>query len=360
MDRREFLKSTGAAAAAATTATAAVAETIPPSPNASELAAPNLASGARELRLATPWPDSVSGPADQVRRLAQRIASMSGGRYRIAFVSAAGNGLDAVRAGEADLYYASEHDHLEAHRALAYFAGLPGNRAIGARHLSAWMLVGGGQALWDDLAGGFGVKALLAGHTGERPYFLATRRLDDVSELAGEKVAVAGLAREVVRGLGLVPVTLPLSHVAGALSAGDLLAVELGGAIASHSLGLFSAAGVFVGASLNRTGSAISLGMRRSLWDGLSASDQAIVTAAAAAEYDLALAEEETHRRLLTAGKRWPIAHELWHTIRSVGDAVVAHVAASDTQAQRINAGYVAFRRALLGDDPHEALPETA
>jgi hypothetical protein len=108
----------------------------------------------------------------------------------------------------------------------------------------------------------------------------------------------------------------------------------------------------FVGASLNRTGSAMSLGFRRSLWDGLCAGDQAIFAAAAAAEYDLALAEEETYRRVLTAGKKRPVAHELSRTILRLGDAVVAHVAASDAHAQRINAGHVAFRRALLGDEP--------
>jgi len=353
MDRREFLKSTGAAAAAASAATAAVAETAAPAPPGSAtLAAPALATGVRELRLAIAWPDGVCGPADQARRLGQRIAAISGGRYRIAYTAGIANGLAAVRAGDADLYYASEHGHLDAHRALAYFAGLPGNRAIGARHLSAWMLVGGGQQAWDDLAVEFGVKAMLAGHTGERPYFLARRRMDDVSGLSGEKVAVLGLARDVARGLGLVPVTLPAADAAGALARGDLLAVELGGAIASHGLGLLDTAGVFAGASLNPTGSAMSLGLSRSLWDGLSASDQAIFAAAAAAEYDLALAEEDTYRRVLAGGRTWAIAHELSRTMRSIGDAVVAHVAAADAHAQRINAGYVAFGRALLGDEP--------
>ncbi len=118
-----------------------------------------------------PWPDAVSGPADQAHRLAQRIAAMSDGRYRIDVVPGAGNGLAAVRAGEADLYHGSEHDHLDQHRALAYFAGLPGDRGIAARHLTAWMLVGGGQTLWDELAGDFGIKALLAGHSGDQALF---------------------------------------------------------------------------------------------------------------------------------------------------------------------------------------------
>jgi TRAP-type mannitol/chloroaromatic compound transport system substrate-binding protein len=352
MDRREFLKSTGAAAAAATATTAAVAESATAAAAPSGVAAPNLATGIVELRLAISWPDAVAGPADQARRLGQRLAAMTGGRYRIAFVTGIGDGLAAVRTGEADLYYASEHDHLGPHRALAFFAGLPGDRGIAARHLSAWMLVGGGQQLWDDLAGDLGVKAMLAGHTGEQPCFVASRRVSEMSELAGGKVAVSGLARDVVRGFGLEPAAIPVARTADALARGELVAAECGGAITSYALGLLRAASCSAGTSVNRHGSTVSIGIRRSLWDSLSASDQALFGAAAAAEFELALAEEEAHRRLLypasLAAYTWPVAPELSRTIQRVADAVVAHVAASDTHAQRINAGYEAFRRALL------------
>ena len=73
------------------------------------------------------------------------------------------------------------------------------------------MLAGGGQQLWDDLAANFDVKAMLAGHTGEQPCFVASRRVSDVGELAGGKVAVSGLARDVVRGFGLEPVATPVA-----------------------------------------------------------------------------------------------------------------------------------------------------
>jgi hypothetical protein len=49
----------------------------------------------------------------------------------------------------------------------------------------------------------------------------------------------------------------------------------------------------------------------------------------------------------------------LERAISRVSDAVVAHVAASDAQAQRINASYVAFRRIALGYDVRGAGPAT-
>ena len=356
MDRREFLRTTGAAAATAATAAEATAQRLPA---AAQVAAPAVVKGLQELRLAMPWPDSVSGFADQAHRLGQRINVLSEGRYRIAFITGVGSGLDAVRSGEADLYHGTEHDHLDAHRALAYFAGLPGDRGIAPGHLAAWMLIGGGQELWDDLAGNFGVKAMLAGHSGDRACFLAARRIEAMSELAGKRVSVTGLACDVVRGFGLEPAAVRAPDLAAAMARGDILAAEWGGAIANLSLGLTNVAPYSVGTSINRRGAALSLGMRRSLWDSLTATDQAIFATAAAAEFQLALAEEEAHRRLLypepPADKTWPLAHDLERVIRRVADAVVAHVAAADANAQRINAGYVAFRRALSGDKPPSA-----
>ena len=354
MDRRAFLKTTGAAAAAASTAGVAAAE---PMLQAREVAAPAVVKGLRQLRLAIASRDSVSGPADQARRLAQRIATMSEGRYGFDIVPGAASGFAAVRAGDADLYHGSEHDHLDQHRALAYFAGLPGDRGIAAHSLSAWMLVGGGEVLWDDLAGEFGIKAMLAGHRGDQTSFVATRRIAAMSELAGEKVAVTGLARDVVRGFGLEPATIAAGDVAEAMTRGDVLAAELGGALTTHALGVTAAAPYCVGTSINRHGSAVSLGMRRAFWDGLGPTDQAIFAAAAAAELQLALAEDEAHRRLLSsaAARAWPLAAELHRTICRVADAVVAQVAASDPRAQRINAAYMGFRHMVLGDD---ATPE--
>lgn len=350
MDRREFLKTSGGAAAVASTATAVAAQT---NPATEPVAAPAVAKGLRELRVAMPWPDATFGLADQAHRLAQRITTMSDGRYRIAFQGGVANGLEAVRAGEADLYFASEHDHLDAHRALSYFAGLPGDRAIAPHHLAGWMLIGGGQTLWDDFAGNLGIKAMLAGHAGNRACFLATRRISTMSELTGERAAVQGLARDVARGLGMTPVAIGAAQLPAALASGDILAAEWGGAITSHALGIMSVAPFAVGASINKHGSALSLGMSRTAWDRLGATDQAIFAAAAATEYQTALAEEDSHRRLLypepPLEKVWSLATELERAIRRVAGAVVAHVAASDADAQRINAGFMGFRTAMLG-----------
>lgn len=350
MDRRDFLKSTAAAAAAATATAAVVAETAYAEATP---AAPALNRGPQELRLALPWADGFAGPVDQAHRLGRSIAAMSEGRFRIVPTFGVADGLAAVRSGEADLYFGSEADHLDAHRGLAFFSGLPGDLGIDPHRLQAWITTGGGQALWDDLSADLGVKAILAGHTGVRSHLLSTECIETMGALAGRKAHVQGLARDVARGLGLDPVSIAPAQLADAMQRGDVLLAESGGAITSYALGLPRVAPYWPGASINRNGLALALGFRRALWERLGTSEQAMLTAAAAVEFQLALAEEEGHGHLLypepPAARTWPIAAELSHAIRRVADAVVAHAAGSDSRTRRINDSYTAFSRSRTG-----------
>ena len=349
MDRREFLKSTGAAAAAtAAAATQAVAT------EAGTARAPAVNRGLKELRLAVPFNDGFAGAADYAHRLARTIGELSAGRIRVTPAFGIANVADAVRAGDADLFFDMADNQLDVHRGFAYFAGLPGDQGVSPRDLQTWIAVGGGQVLWDDLAADADVKPLLAGHTGSQSLMLATRRVDAMATLAGRKVHVSGLARDVARGLGLEVVSLPADAIAAAMRADDIEIAECGGAVVSYALQIPAAAPYLAGTSINQNGRAMLLGIRRGLWDRLDSSEQGMLGAAAAAEFQLSLSEEEAHRPMLHPApgtdRSWPIAAELNHAIQRVAAAVVAHAAGSDARSRRIAASYAAFRASVNGE----------
>lgn len=345
MDRRGFLKSSGAAAAAVAASATAVADSAP--------AAPAVSRGPKELRLAVSYGDNVAGPADWAHRLARNIAELSGGRYRLVSTFGLNDASAAVRAGAADFCFDTVNTLLDLHPGFAYFAGLPGDHGLPARDLQTWIAVGGGEALWDDLAGDAGLKPLLAAHTGARPFMLATKRIESMHGLAGHKIHVEGLARDVARGLGLDVVAVPSGQLASAMQQGDVHIAECGGAIASYALGLLPVAPYSSGASLNRSGTAMFLGVRKGLWDSLGASERALLAHAANGEYQASLSEEEAHRHLLYPAPRadqiWPFAAELEYAVHRVAAAVVAHAAGTDYRSRRIAASYTAFRNATLG-----------
>ena len=155
MDRRDFLKVGGAAAV-----TAGGAGTAAQS-------APAILPGATELRLASP--DLPDVPGFGPDRLARRIELATGGRYRITATS------DATAA---ELVFGSVNRHRDHHPAFAFFAGLPLGLGLDAARHQAWLAIGGGQMLWDDLAGRFGFKPLVAGHTGPSSGIWTARRLE--------------------------------------------------------------------------------------------------------------------------------------------------------------------------------------
>jgi len=342
MDRREFLKSTGAAAAASSAvATGAAAAEAAPS-------APATSRGLQRLRLAIAWQDGFAGPADWAHRLALRIDGLSSGRWHVVPAFDVVDAHAAVERGDADLCFASADALIDAHRAFAYFAGLPGSRGLAPRQLQSWIAIGGGQTLWDDLAGDAGIKPLLSAHSGPRSLMLATEPVETMGALGGRKAYVTGLARDVARGLGLDVVAVTPGGVSDAMHRGALDVAELGGAIVSYAAGLPQAAPYTAGTQINRNGRAFFLGVRRAFWDGLPASDQALLESAAAEEFRLSLAEEEVHGRLLhpapPAHRVWTIAGELAHAIDRVAEAVVAHAAGSDARSRRIADSHAAFR----------------
>lgn len=368
MDRRSFLKTTTAAAAAsAAAAPLAISEAKAAAADAAPMSAPAVHTSARELILAMPWRDSVTGPADQAFRIARRLESALDGRWRITPRFHAHGGLEAVMTADADLYFGTENHNLSVHPAFAYFAALPGAGTFNADDHTAWLTIGGGQELWDDLAAEFNVKPFLAGHLGRWPGLWSTRPIDSLADLAGLRVSVQGLARDVMRGAGAEPVHVPAEDLAAALLSGEIAAAEYGGPLTSLALGLPTAAAHINGFGVLEGGIALSLGIRRSLWDRLGNADRTIVTAVAAQSAQVSIAEMRSHEKPLRALIREqfgvsfrPLPSDVAIALDRVAEAVVALTAGLDDTARRIDRSYHAFRDAAWGLDGAARVPEVS
>jgi TRAP-type mannitol/chloroaromatic compound transport system substrate-binding protein len=346
MDRREFLITSGGAAVAATSAMPAAAET--------QDTRGALADAGRQdgiLRLAMPWADTPQGPADSVRRFARRIETLTEGRHRIEITS--GKGPDSG----ADIVHGTAHDFAALDPAFAYFAGLPGSGGLAAQDLADWIAIGGGQMLWDDLAGLHGWKPLLTGHMGDAPPLWSRSPISSLKDLEGQRVAAPGLGADVARALG-AEVFEPLAphDAAKALADGSLFAAEAGGLLSSFVSGIPRAALHGTGYGFNGRGTALALHIRQTVWERMTEADKAIFSAAAAEEFQLSLAEARAHmgvtRQVLSTYMRvklapWP--NDVVDALERVAEATIAHVAGQNERAMRIDQSYMAFRSMLSG-----------
>ena len=259
MHRRDFLKTTSAAAAGAAAASAA-------KQLRTSQATAQAHAGATHLVLATGSDaDAATGPAHQ---LARRIETVSAGR--IAVEVSAG-------APRADLTLVDTHEHTRHHPAFAFFAGLPGSLGLDSAELPAWLAIGGGQMLWDELAAGHGFKPLLAGHTGPGVGLWTNRALEATSHFAGVRIAATGLAAVALRALGAETVSVPPAALKAALAQGRIDAAEWLGPLAAASPDMRPLTGrVYTTARLTPAGAATVLAVRLEIWNRLDGAQRAI------------------------------------------------------------------------------------
>lgn len=361
MDRRDFLKSTSAAALAVGSATVAAAHAAKAADDAQAMAAPSVVPKRRELRMVSLWPDAVMGPGDHVRRFAKRIEAATEHRWVIEIADAPAVGADAFKAvmtGEADLYVGHEHAHRELHPAFSYFAGLPCRTGMDVDQLNAWLVAAGGQELWDELAGEFNMKGLVIGHSG-RAHGLWTRHpVRATTDLKNRRIRTVGLAVDILLAIGAEatettpassPDNLAMGHIDGTevIGAGELTAL-------AHTFSSRERSTVHTTLAINNTGYGISLGLRRSVWDGFAESERVILAALASEARTAGSAETRTEEAATAhmyeaasqfvtfVGSQRYI--DLARPLTRIAETIVADVAGHDEHSRRINASYMAFK----------------
>lgn len=344
MDRRDFLRSTGGLAAVAAGCAVATPAGAEPPMAACEGQHP------RTLSFVHPWAESHAGLADDALRIAHRVqAALNAVGARDVQCE-----LHAMATASADFTIAPVASDTARHPAFAYFGGLPGPHALTPSELEGWLATGGGQALWDDLAAEHGFKPLLAGHTGTNPVLWSKSPISNPEEVAGLKVVARGLDQDVIRALGAVPVTGDEASLESALSAHDTSAAVWGSHVHASAAGIPARFPHGLAGALGSSGSALVLKIDLAVWRNLSPAEQAAIEAATSAEFRAALADTEATRQAVQnamsvrfGAKVETPAATFAAAVSRIAAAVIAHTAAHDSTASRIDRSYGAYLRAI-------------
>ncbi len=256
--------------------------------------APAIVTKKRQLKMVTSWPKNFPGLGTGAERLAKRIEALSGGDITVK-VYAAGElvgalgGFDAVSQGKADMYHAAEYYWQGKSPAFNFFAAVP--MGMTASEMNAWVRFEGGQELWDELSGGFGVKPFLAGNTGVQMGGWFQRDMNKLEDFQGLRIRMPGLGGEVLKRLGSTPVTKQGGEIFQALSQGNIDATEWIGPWNDLAFGFHSIVKNYYYPGIHEPGTTLSLGLNKALWEDMSPREQAIVSASAATENDTMYAE---------------------------------------------------------------------
>lgn len=266
--------------------------------SASVLSAPAvIAQGAvTEWKLVTSWPKNLPGPGVTAQRIADQVALLSGGAFKIRLFAAgelvpALGVFDAVSNGTADMAHTASFFWQGKIPASVYFTAVPFG-LLPHEHIS-WIEQGGGQALWDELYAPFGIKPVMAGNTGVQMGGWYKKPLLSLDDLRGLKIRMPGLGGEVMRRLGAAPVGLPPGELFQALQTGVLDATEFLGPWSDRAMGFQKAARYYYSPGFhepNGTGEAL---FNQAAYDALPTEFQAILIEACRAENGRALAESD-------------------------------------------------------------------
>ncbi|MGI9374298.1 MAG: TRAP transporter substrate-binding protein [Hyphomicrobiales bacterium] len=227
MKRRDFLKA--GAAGAATTA----------------LATPAIAQDKRQWKMVTAWPKNLPGPGVAAQKLADRITTLSGGQLEVKLYAAGelvpGRGVfDAVSEGTAELYHAVPAYWGSKSKGILMFGSQP--FGLRADEQVGWLQHGGGQALYDEMYGRFGLKPFLCGNSGPQWQGWFRTEIKSAEDLKGLKFRTTGLASEMCAKLGMAVQAMGGRDMFQALQTGALDAGEFIGPWTDSALGFYQVA----------------------------------------------------------------------------------------------------------------------
>ena len=322
---------------------------------AAPLSAPAIAQSApRVLTLVTSWPRNSPVIPQSAERIASTITLLTGGQITFEIFHS-GEKVepfevqDAVAAGNADCYHSIEQYFIEKHPAFAFFSAVP--FGLVASEMSGWLKFGGGQALWDELAGSFGIVAFMAGSPGAQMGGWFPRPIATKDDLAGMRFRIPGAAGRIYKDAGMDTLNLPGSELVDALFSGQIDAVEWIGPYLDLDYGFVKLLPHYMYPGWHDPGGIRSFGINKAVFDELGPVERQVIQAAASRENTLLEAElNRLNGESVVSMKREYGAEvhrfpdELLAELFQLASKAMSDIGAFDELSQRTHTSYMAYR----------------
>lgn len=338
-DRRDVLKFGGTATAGLVTSLAAPAKVGAQNPVM--------------WRMATPWPRNTPGVFASASRLAESITLMSGGRLQVSAHPAGeivppNKIFDAVSDAKVEMGHGSAHYWRERDPAFQFFTGLP--FGLTAKEHAGWLYFGGGQGLWEQAYGPFGVIPFLAGNSGTQAGGWFVNEIRKPEDLHGLKFRISGMGADVMKLLGAVPVDIPPSDIFPAMRSGEMGGAEWFGPWNDLAFGFHKLARYYYLPGFHEISAALELTVNAAAFAKLEPALQEIVRRAAMAAANETLADFTYHNALsleLIETKTSAIVHAFPPAVlKAFGDAsaqATEELGAANRLARTTKISYFAY-----------------
>ena len=256
--------------------------------------APAISRNRKRLNMVTTWPKNLPGLGMAAERVAEQVSLLTDGLIEV-HVYAAGElvpafeSFDAVADGSADMYHGAEYYWKAKSEGFPFFTAVP--MGMTAQEIMGWIDFGGGQELWDELSGQFGVKCFQAANTGHQMGGWFKKEINSLDDMNGLKMRIPGQGGDVLRALGGSAVALSGGEIYQALQTGQIDATEWVGPWNDFYLGFYREAPFYYGPGFHEPGAVLGVGINLGVWESLAPSEQAAIQTACQSVNHLSLGE---------------------------------------------------------------------
>lgn len=331
---------------------------------AAALATPAIAQDKRQWKMVTAWPKNLPGPGVAAQMLADRITALSGGRIEVKLFAAGelvpGRGVfDAVSEGTAELYHAVPAYWGSKSKGILLFGSQP--FGLRADEQVGWMIHGGGQTLYDEMYGRFGLKPFLCGNSGPQWQGWFNKEINSVDDLKGLRFRTTGLASEMCAKLGMAVQAMGGRDMFQALQSGALDAGEFIGPWTDSALGFYQVAKNYYWPGVGEPSSAEECAVNANAYNDLPDDLKQAVTIACESLYNPVWTEYTTKHALalqkLVAEKGVQVKKLPDDVIVAMGNAageVIADLREDDDElTRRIVESFLTYRTSIAGYMPY-------
>jgi TRAP-type mannitol/chloroaromatic compound transport system substrate-binding protein len=306
-----------------------------------------------QWKMVTSWPKNFPGLGSTPEKFAKNVELMSNGRMKIKVYGAgelvpAFEVFDSVANGTAQVGHDAAYYAKGKLPAAQVFTAIP--FGMNVQEMNSWLHYGGGLKLWEELYAPYGLVPMAGGSTGIQMAGWFKKEVNSVEDLKGLKMRIPGLAGEVLKRLGGIPVTLSGGELFTALQSGVIDATEWVGPYNDMAFGFYKAAEYYYYSPWHEPGATLQFTFNKEAFDALPMDLQHIIRVAARAangdmldEYTARnnIALEQLIEKHGVKLRRFP--DEVLAALKSATKQVLAEEVANDPVMKKVWESYETF-----------------
>lgn len=250
-----------------------------------------------DWQMPTSWPLSLDTLFGGAQLFAERVGTLTGGRFRITARAAdelvpGTQVLDAVSEGAVPIGHSASYYYVGKSPVMAFGSALP--FGLTAQQQNAWLYEGGGLGMLQEFyANNFNLIQFPAGNTGTQMGGWFRNEINTVGDLQGLRMRIAGLGGQVMAELGVTVQVLAGGEIFQALQTGTVDAAEWVGPYDDEKLGLNQVAQFYYYPGFWEVSTSFEIEVNLDEWNALPPQYQDAIRAAALEANTIVLARYE-------------------------------------------------------------------